>query len=81
MHQEAKPLEVKVKETRPIDHGISAGEHEWAIICIYRAEELKDSTSFVGELARDGAIDGAAIAISVPAESRGLDVVFAPDRL
>ena len=55
MHQEAKPLEVKVQETHPIDHVIPAGEHECAI--------MEDSTSSASELTSDGIIDGAVIAV------------------
>ena len=32
--KEAKPLEVKVWKTHPIDHVTPAGEHECTIICI-----------------------------------------------
>ena len=33
-HQEAKPLEVKMQKTHPIDHVVPAGEHECAIISV-----------------------------------------------
>ena len=42
---------------------------------------LEHSTGSVGDLASDGAIDGAIIAVWVPTEARGLDVVFPPDCL
>ena len=63
MHQEAKPLEVKVQETHPIDHVVLAGEHECAIIYIYRVEELEDITSSGCELTSDAVIDVAVIAV------------------